>query len=139
MADADGPCPYPFSEPHRLDLDPAYAELHQAGVCLLRVSLPYGESAWLAVGYEGATTVLGDPRFSRAAAAGRDQPRTRAHVLNGEATIMGWTGPCRLQSVGVFEPAGFAARRGPGGPSGDVPVLAAADTYGRYGERRATR
>jgi cytochrome P450 len=44
------------------------------------VQLPYGEPAWLATRYADVKIVLGDARFSRAAATGRDQPRIRAHV-----------------------------------------------------------
>src|SRR6266536_4853330 len=65
---------YPFSEPDRLTLDPTYAHLreHQP---VARVQMPYGEEAWLATRYADVRTVLGDPRFSRAAAVGRDEPR----------------------------------------------------------------
>ncbi|MER7169509.1 cytochrome P450 [Micromonospora sp. NPDC000207] len=65
---------YPFSPPHRLDLDPRYAQLRRDEP-LVRVRLPYGEPFWLATRYADVRTVLGDPRFSRAAAAGRDEPR----------------------------------------------------------------
>lgn len=68
----------PFSQPSRLDLDPMYAWLRREEP-VSRVQLPYGEPAWLATRYEDVRTVLADPRFSRAAASGRDQPRVRAH------------------------------------------------------------
>jgi len=45
---------------------------------MTRVRLPYGEPAWLATRYGDVMVVLGDPRFSRAAAVGRDEPRMRA-------------------------------------------------------------
>lgn len=64
---------YPFSTPERLDLDPRYAALRDQP--LIRVQLPYGEPAWLATRHADVRTVLGDPRFSRAAATGRDEPR----------------------------------------------------------------
>ncbi|SBT51225.1 cytochrome P450 [Micromonospora auratinigra] len=64
---------YPFSAPDRLDLDPRYAELREQP--LVRVRLPYGEPAWLATRHADVRTVLGDARFSRAAAVGRDEPR----------------------------------------------------------------
>lgn len=70
---------YPFSEPHRLDLDPFYAKL-RAEEPLCRIRLPYGEPAWLATRHEDVRTVLGDPRFSRAAALERDEPRMHAHL-----------------------------------------------------------
>ncbi|SDY94855.1 Cytochrome P450 [Micromonospora pattaloongensis] len=65
---------YPFSAPDRLDLDPRYAQLRQHEP-LTRVRLPFGEPAWLATRYADVRTVLGDPRFSRAASVGRDEPR----------------------------------------------------------------
>ncbi|MEU4565638.1 cytochrome P450 [Micromonospora sp. NPDC023956] len=66
--------PYPFSPPDRLNLDPRYAELRRDEP-LVRVRLPYGEPAWLATRYADVRLVLGDPRFSRAASVGRDEPR----------------------------------------------------------------
>ncbi|MBP2335801.1 cytochrome P450 [Saccharothrix coeruleofusca] len=72
------PRPYPFTPPDRLEPDPQLSTL-RARQPLVRVQLPYGEPAWLATRYEDVRTVLGDPRFSRAAAAGRDQPRLRPH------------------------------------------------------------
>jgi cytochrome P450 len=72
------PAIFPFSEPERLDPEPRYAELRQQP--LSRVQLPYGEPAWLVTRYEDAKVVLGDPRFSRAAATGRDQPRVRPYA-----------------------------------------------------------
>ncbi|MEU5527633.1 cytochrome P450 [Micromonospora chersina] len=64
---------YPFNAPVRLDLDARYAELREQP--LVRVQLPYGEPAWLATRHADVKTVLGDPRFSRAASVGRDEPR----------------------------------------------------------------
>ena len=58
--------PYPFSPPDRLDLDPTYAQLRDTEP-MIRVQLPFGEEAWLATRYADVRTVLGDPRFSRAA------------------------------------------------------------------------
>ena len=68
-----------FGPPGRLEIDPAYEKL-RAERPLCRVSLPYGEPAWLATRYEDVKTVLSDPRFSRAAAAARDQPRARPYT-----------------------------------------------------------
>jgi cytochrome P450 RapN len=70
-----GACPYPFSEAQRLDLDPEYGRLRDNGE-LARVRMPYGGEAWMATSYEDVKTVLGDPRFSRAATLGADVPRT---------------------------------------------------------------
>jgi cytochrome P450 len=72
------PRTFPFSEPGELDVDPLLAELRRDEP-LSRVQLAYGEPAWLATRYEDARVVLGDPRFSRAAATGRDEPRSRFH------------------------------------------------------------
>ncbi|MCW2506724.1 MAG: cytochrome [Actinomycetia bacterium] len=69
---------YPFSPPHRLDVDELYARL-RAEQPVIRVQLPYGERAWLATRYADVRTVLGDPRFSRAASIGRDVPRTNPY------------------------------------------------------------
>ncbi|EWM13022.1 cytochrome P450 [Kutzneria sp. 744] len=70
-----GACPYPFSEAKGLDLDPEYGRLRDNGE-LARVRMPYGGEAWMATSYEDVKTVLGDPRFSRAATLGVDVPRT---------------------------------------------------------------
>ena len=64
---------YPFSR-IRLEPDPQYAELRRIEpVC--RVQLPFGPPAWLVTDYVLTKAVLGDTRFSRAAAVGRDNPR----------------------------------------------------------------
>jgi cytochrome P450 len=69
---------YPFSAPERLDQEPLFTTL-RAEQPLSRVKLPYGEPGWLATRYEDVKIVLGDPRFSRAAGIGRDEPRLRPH------------------------------------------------------------
>jgi cytochrome P450 len=64
---------YPFDR-SRLDPAPQYAQLRRTEpVC--RVQLPYGPPAWLVTSYELNKSVLGDARFSRAGAVGRDNPR----------------------------------------------------------------
>jgi cytochrome P450 len=73
------PRAYPATTTDRLDPDPLLGWLREHEP-LTRVRLPYGEPAWLATRYEDVKVVLGDPRFSRAAAVGRDQPRTRPHL-----------------------------------------------------------
>lgn len=70
---------YPFSQFHALHLDPMYAHL-RAHEPLSRVRLPYGEEAWLATRYDDVKLVLSDRRFSRAAAAERDEPRMMPHA-----------------------------------------------------------
>jgi cytochrome P450 len=78
---------FPFSDPERLDPEPMFATLREQP--LIRVQLPYGEPAWLATRYEDVRLVLGDPRFSRAAGVGRDEPRMRFHqAQNGSILSM---------------------------------------------------
>lgn len=75
MTTSQEPRNYPFSEAHRLDIDPTYAELRRTEP-VARVRLPYGGDAWLVTKYDDVKTVLGDLRFSRAAVLGQDVPRT---------------------------------------------------------------
>jgi cytochrome P450 len=82
---------YPFSEPNRLELHPMYAKL-RAEEPLSRVQLPIGEPAWLATRYHDVRTVLADPRFSRAMARTRDQPRTHA-IEDLDDGLIGMDGP----------------------------------------------
>ncbi|WP_440899269.1 cytochrome P450 [Actinosynnema sp.] len=70
---------YPFSEELGIHVDPIYAELRSEEP-VTRVQMPYGEVSWLTLGYEDTKTVLTDPRFSRAAAQGQDQPRLREEM-----------------------------------------------------------
>ncbi|GAA1298725.1 cytochrome P450 [Saccharothrix xinjiangensis] len=70
---------YPFSEEPGIDIDPLYGALRRDEP-VSRVQLPFGEVSWLATRYEDVKTVLTDPRFSRAAAQGQDQPRTREEM-----------------------------------------------------------
>ncbi|MEU0358757.1 cytochrome P450 [Streptomyces cyaneofuscatus] len=82
---------YPFGPVDRLDLDPALVE-----ICgeqpVLRVRLPFGGDGWLVTRYADVRTVLSDPRFSRAAAAGPHVPRTVA-VAPPATSIMGMDPP----------------------------------------------
>ncbi|WP_055555805.1 cytochrome P450 [Streptomyces sp. NBRC 110028] len=72
---ADAAPAYPFSLPHALDLDPHYAELRRDDP-VSRVRLPYGEgTAWLVTRMSDARIVLGDSRFSTAAATDPATPR----------------------------------------------------------------
>ncbi|MCX4695662.1 cytochrome P450 [Streptomyces sp. NBC_01408] len=65
---------YPFAVPVRLDLDPQYEECRRSEA-LTPVQPPYGDPSWLATRHEDIRTVLADPRFSRAEASRRDEPR----------------------------------------------------------------
>lgn len=73
---------YPFSDPDRLNLDPLYAQLRRQEP-MTRVRLPFGEEAWLATRHADVKVVLGDQRFSRAASAGHDEPRTTPRQIGG--------------------------------------------------------
>ncbi len=68
--------PYPFGPAEGLTPHPRYAELREP----TRILAPYGGEAWLVTGYHDTRTVLADPRFSRAAAAGKDSPRARPPI-----------------------------------------------------------
>ncbi|WP_198320604.1 cytochrome P450 [Actinosynnema pretiosum] len=85
------PRAYPFSVPDGLDAEPLFSSL-RIEEPLVRVQLPYGEPAWLATRYEDVRTVLGDPRFSRAASAGRDEPRVRP-IPSPPGSILGLDPP----------------------------------------------
>jgi cytochrome P450 len=65
---------YPFGVARQLELDPMYRHI-QDHEPLCRVRLPYGEDAWLVTRYQDVRMVSVDPRFSRAAGVGRDEPR----------------------------------------------------------------
>ncbi|MGW1023842.1 cytochrome P450 [Streptomyces sp. NPDC002577] len=100
---------YPFSEPHRLDLDPLYLKLQETEpVC--RVQMPYGEQSWLAVGYRDVRTVLTDPRFSLAVGRGRDEPRIRPRQLSEERSLMGMDPP-ELTRLRRLVARAFTSRR----------------------------
>ncbi|WDZ86482.1 cytochrome P450 [Micromonospora cathayae] len=98
---------YPFGAPDRLNLDPRYAELRRDEP-LVRVRLPYGEPAWLATRYADVRMVLGDSRFSRAAAVGRDEPRNVPEQR--ESGILGMDPPEHTRLRRVVAKA-FTARR----------------------------
>ena len=66
---------FPFGEPDRLEVDESYRTV-MAGAGLVRVRMRYGEPAWLVSRYADVKLVLGDRRFSRSMAVGRDAPRT---------------------------------------------------------------
>ncbi|MFE5571159.1 cytochrome P450 [Amycolatopsis japonica] len=68
------PLEYPFNDSRSHVMSEKYDQV-RCSRTLPRVQLPFGEPAWLITDYEQARFVLGDPRFSRAAASGRDIPR----------------------------------------------------------------
>ena len=99
--------PYPFSDPDRLHLDPLYAQLRRQEP-VVRVRLPFGEEAWLATRYQDVKVVLGDPRFSRAASAGHDEPRTSPQPIGGGILSMDPPDHSRLRRLVA---KAFTARR----------------------------
>ncbi|WP_030903514.1 cytochrome P450 [Streptomyces sp. NRRL F-5126] len=68
------PVPYPFNKGPGLAMHEAYARARESDG-MIRVQMPYGEPAWLATRYADVRAVLGDHRFSRAAAQEHDEPR----------------------------------------------------------------
>ncbi len=82
---------YPFSPARRLELDPAYERL-RADQAPIRVRMPYGGEAWLAIRHEDVRAVLADPRFSRAATVGKDVPRTQP-LIQHDPSILGMDPP----------------------------------------------
>ncbi|HYS38388.1 MAG TPA: cytochrome P450 [Pseudonocardiaceae bacterium] len=77
---------YPFRPTEGLVPHPRYAQLREEGAPV-RIRMPYGGEAWLVTRYADVRTVLGDRRFSRAAAAGRDVPRARPPMDSPEQII----------------------------------------------------
>lgn len=62
---------YPFGPAEGMVPHPRYAAVRaESGLC--RIQTRWGGEAWLATRYDDVRLVLGDPRFSRALAAGRD-------------------------------------------------------------------
>ncbi|GAB3884674.1 cytochrome P450 [Kibdelosporangium lantanae] len=70
---------FPFGEPHGLEFDARFDKV-RADEPLCRVRTPYGVDAWLVTRHEDVRTVLVDPRFSRAAGVGKDEPRITEDV-----------------------------------------------------------
>ncbi|MEV5198838.1 cytochrome P450 [Streptomyces sp. NPDC053720] len=99
MTTADiAPLAYPFNTPDGLQLADAYEQVRERPG-LLRVQLPYGEPAWLVTRYTDARLVLGDQRFSRAAAASHDEPRQSEGQRDGGILGMDPPDHTRLRSL----------------------------------------
>ncbi|WP_433389405.1 cytochrome P450 [Micromonospora sp. KLBMP9576] len=98
---------YPFGDPDRLNLDPHYARLRREEP-LTRIRMPFGEPAWLATRHADVRTVLGDPRFSRAASVGRDEPRNTPRQQEGGILAMDPPEHTRLRRLVA---KAFTARR----------------------------
>ncbi|MFF2957846.1 cytochrome P450 [Streptomyces sp. NPDC057963] len=99
MTTADiAPLAYPFNTAEGLQLAEEYERVRdQPG--LLRVQMAYGEPAWLATRYADARLVLGDQRFSRAAAASHDEPRQSEGQRDGGILGMDPPDHTRLRSL----------------------------------------
>jgi cytochrome P450 len=74
MRMTETPLAFPFGEPDRLEVDESYRVV-MTGDGLVKVRMRHGEPAWLVSRYADVKLVLGDRRFSRAMAIGRDAPR----------------------------------------------------------------
>ncbi|MFE7108436.1 cytochrome P450 [Streptomyces sp. NPDC057575] len=99
MTKADAaPLAYPFNTPEGLQLAEAYEHVRERPG-LLRVQMPYGEPAWLVTRYADARLVLGDQRFSRAAAASHDEPRQSEGQRDGGILGMDPPDHTRLRSL----------------------------------------
>ncbi|MCE7011561.1 cytochrome P450 [Kibdelosporangium philippinense] len=91
MTTTDHPINYPFPGGGTDDYVALNPSAERAGLAdsepLVRVRLPYGGDAWLARRYEDVKLVLGDTRFSRAAAFGKDVPRSFP-VIREDKTLL---------------------------------------------------
>lgn len=103
LGDRECPMKFPPREYVALDMDPMYAELRSQRR-LFRVSVPYGDDAWLVTRWDDVKAVLDDPRFSRAAAALSDEARLTPTPIR--TSILGMDPPehTRLRRLlgGVF-------------------------------------
>ncbi|MFI9379931.1 cytochrome P450 [Kutzneria sp. NPDC052558] len=79
-------CPYPFPDVPALGLAPEYGQF-RGTPGLPRLEMPYGGQAWLATRHADVKFVLADPRFSRAASAGRDTPRTMPMMEQADSIL----------------------------------------------------
>ncbi|NED81161.1 cytochrome P450 [Streptomyces sp. SID11233] len=81
-------CPYHASgfTSERLDLDPAYARLRREEP-VTRVTMPHGGDAWLVTRYADVRAALSDTRLSRAAAVGKDVPRSSPLIQQADSLL----------------------------------------------------
>ncbi|WP_328336047.1 cytochrome P450 [Streptomyces violaceus] len=95
---------FPFATPAELHMEAAFAQLREEEP-ISRVRLPYGGEAWLVTRYQDIKTVLGDPRFSRAATQHAQAPRIQPDPA-GEGVLMSLDPPdhtrLRKTVAGVF-------------------------------------
>src|ERR1700759_1599633 len=83
-AAAAEPVDFPFGPPVTIELDPAFAALRERQP-VVRIRLPFGGEGWLVLRDADNLALLGDRRFSRAAAVGEDVPRTMVIPPGGSA------------------------------------------------------
>lgn len=99
---------YPPPRPSAGDVPPVYREL-RSGCPVAPVVLPSGDKGFLVSRYEDVRTVLGDPRFSRAATVHPDAPKLTAVPFEaGGLFTMDPPGHTRLRSLAS---AAFTPRR----------------------------
>ncbi|MER6144001.1 cytochrome P450 [Streptomyces sparsogenes] len=89
---------YPFNSSEGLALSEKYQEARNRPG-LLRVRMEYGEPAWLVTRYADARLVLGDRRFSRAAALHHDEPRQSEGRRNSGILTMDPPDHTRLRTL----------------------------------------
>lgn len=85
------PLPYPFNSNEGVSVSDRYDQV-RALPRLAKVKLLNGEPAWLVTGYADARFVLSDPRFSRAAGAGKVMP-SQADLAPSGAGLIGLDPP----------------------------------------------
>jgi cytochrome P450 len=105
----DGPVAYPFPPAPSLDEpSPVLAQL-RAERPVAEIATPTGHPAWVATGYAEVRQVLIDPRFSRAAAAQSNVPKTTLQRLATDS-ILGMDPPEHTRLRKLVARA-FTARR----------------------------
>ena len=105
----DEPLPYPFAG-RRMELEPEYGQLRRRPG-LAKVRMPYGDPSWLATRYDDVRTVLGDSRFSRAAAVGRATPGVRPDEVGSGGSGLIFMDPPEHTRLRRVLAGAFTARR----------------------------
>ncbi|MCP2330325.1 cytochrome P450 [Actinoalloteichus caeruleus] len=107
MTDTTTDMVFGLSEIDGIEIDPLFGRLRRERP-LARIRMPFGGEGWLVTRYEDVRTVLADPRFSAAAAAGDSVPRMTA-VGRPDDTIAGLDPPdhsrLRRLAAPAFSPA----------------------------------
>lgn len=86
---------FPFAAPTPWEPPPRFAEL-RANRPVVRVRFPSGDWAWLVTRHADNRRVLGDPRFSRAAASAPGAPRLQP-VPPDPASLLSMEGPAHTR------------------------------------------